>query len=177
MPRRLKKLSEEVLHQNPWNVYKHDTYELPNGEVGNYYYVETPGVGMVVPRMLDGRVLLVLQYRYLEDKQSIEFPAGGLKGNEPLEGTKRELLEETGCVGENWAKLGEFESCSGLLKDRAHVFVCDVVEQQAPQLDKTEQIELLYRRPREIDEMIQKNDIWDGQSLAAWALARQYFLN
>ena len=177
MPKRLKKLSEEVVHANdPWFIYKHDTYELPNGGVGNYYYIETPGVAIVVPKMADGRIAMALQYRYLEDKQCISFPGGGIKEGDALEGAKRELFEETGCIADHWVKIGEFEPSTGLLKDKVHLFMCDVVEQRDAQNDETEQIEVIYRRPEEIEEMIMRNDIWDGQSIAAWAMVRHHLL-
>ena len=57
MPKQLKKISEEVLHENPWTVYKHDTYEKPDGAVGDYYYIETRGVCFVVPVMEGGKVV------------------------------------------------------------------------------------------------------------------------
>lgn len=174
--RRLKKLSEEVLHQNPWTAYKHDRYEKPNGDTGDYYYLETPGAVIIVPVMPDGRVALTLQYRYLNDKQSIALPAGGIApGAETLEAARLELLEETGCIGDNWVYLGMFEPSAGCIKDPTHVFMCDVVEQREQHLDDTEQIDVVYRRPEEIDDMIRRNDIWSGQTIASWAMARHHF--
>jgi len=176
MPKRLKKLSEEVLHENPWWTYKHDTYELPNGDTGDYYYGETPGVVMIIPVMSDGRFVLTLQHRYLVDKQSIEFPAGGIpKGMRPLEAAKQELLEETGWIASEMVKVGEFEPANGYVKDHTHVYFATVVEQQAQQPDVTEEIEVIYRRADEVERMVQGNDIWDGQSMAAWSLVRHLF--
>lgn len=176
MPKRCKKISEEVVHQNAsYGTYKHDVFELPTGEERDYYYIETPGVAIVVPRMPDGKLAMVLQYRYLEDKQSIGFPGGGVKGD-ILESAKRELYEETGCLAENWVKIGMFEPSSGLVKDKVHLYLCDVVEQHDPEPEETEQIEVLYRRPEEIEEMIIRNDIWDGQTMAAWAMVRHHVI-
>ncbi|MBT4120726.1 MAG: NUDIX hydrolase [Candidatus Magasanikbacteria bacterium] len=178
MPKHLKKISEETIHKNPWWIYKHDKYEKPNGEEGDYYYGETPGNAMVVPVLDDGRIVLVLQQRYLREKQSIEFPCGGIfEGQGVLDAAKRELLEETGYVADEYIKIGEFEGLNGLVKDMCHVFLAYVTEQEAQQLDDTEEIEVMYRRPDEIDTMIRKNEIWDGQTLAAWAMVHHNFLH
>lgn len=178
MPKHLKKLTEEILHQNHWWTYKHDTYEKPNGEVGDYFYGETPGMAIIVPVMTDGSILLTLQHRYLEDKQSIEFPGGGTqKGQTPLESAQRELFEETGCIAKEYIKMGSFQPCNGMMKDVCHVFLAHVIEQKQAQPDDTEEFELLYRLPEELDEMIRKNEIWDGETMAAWALVHHYFLH
>ena len=178
MPKHLKKLSEEVLHENPWWKYKHDTYEQPNGKPGDYFYGETNGVVMIVPVLEDGRLVLTLQHRYLSDKQSIEFPAGGIKdGMTPAEAAKLELLEETGCVPKEMIKMGEFEPANGFVKDTCHVYLAHVATQGEQHLDDSEEIELMYRRPEEIDGMIRKNEIWDGESMASWSLVHHYFLH
>jgi len=178
MLKHLKKISEEIIHQNPWWLYKHDKYEKANGEVGDYYYAETPGLAMVVPVMPDGRIALVLQHRYLGGKQSIEFPGGGIKpGQEPLDAAKAELLEETGCVSDDFMNVGSFEPSNGLIKDRCFVFIAYVDKQGEKNPDDTEEMEMLYRLPHEIDEMIRTNEIWCGETMATWALVHHRFLH
>ncbi len=173
MPKRLKQLSEELVHKNPYWEYKHDTYTLPNGGVGDYYYAQKRGAVMVVPVTEDGRIVLTLQYRYLGDKQSIEFPAGAIEEeSDVLSAAKRELREETGWTAEDWTKVGEFFSNNAIIKANFHVFLAQVNTQHTQELDDSEEIEVLYRRPNEIDDLIISNTIWDGTSLAAWALVR-----
>lgn len=178
MKKHPKKLSEEVIHKNPWWTYKHDTLEKPQGGTGDYYYGESNGVSMVIPVMPDGRLVLTLQHRYLEDKQSIEFPAGGIvDGMEPLETAEKELLEETGWTADDYVRLGVIQGSNGLFKDKCHIFLAYTLEQKEQNLDELEDIEVLYRRPDEVDEMVRKNEIWCGQTLAAWALVHHHFLH
>jgi ADP-ribose pyrophosphatase len=173
-----KKLSEQILSTNPWWTYKHDNFELDNGESGEYFYGETPGNVMIVPVLPDGRLVLINQFRYLFDKYSLEFPCGGIKNDHvPEEMAKIELLEETGCQAEEFIKIGEFQPLNGIIKDRCHLFLAQVTGQVPQQLDATEEIEVLLRRPDELDEMIRKNEIWDGQTLAAWAMIHHKFLH
>jgi ADP-ribose pyrophosphatase len=175
MPKHLPQKFTEELHQNPWWTYKHDIYEKPNGEDGDYYYGETPGYTMTVPMLPDGRLLLTIQYRYLNQKQSIEFPGGGIKpGVEVETSTRLELKEETGYIADSLIKLGTFEPSSGLLKDQTHVFLAYVSEAGDQELDDTEEIELITRRPDEFQRMVQNGEIWCGQTLGAWALVQSY---
>ena len=176
--KRLKKLSEEVLHENPWWIYKHDQYEKPNGQIGDYYYAVTLGNSMIIPILDDGRIVLILQHRYINGRQSIEFPCGGRKGkNTFMETAKNELYQEAGCTADEYIKIGSFQALNGIVDDECNVFIAKVDEEGEQHLDDTEEIELMYRRPDEIDDMIKRNDIWDGQSMAAWAMARHHFFS
>lgn len=171
-------LSTEVVHQNPWFDYKHDRFLLPNEQEADYYYSETVGSGcsMVVPLLDDGRLLLTSQHRYLRDRQSVEFPCGGIeKAESPSETAQRELLEETGWRADDFIKIGSFDGLNGLVKDTAHVFVARGLEQvRPPQADLCETIEIIFRRIDEFEDMIKRGEIWDGQTLATWAMTRDY---
>jgi ADP-ribose pyrophosphatase len=175
MPKHLKQTFTETLHENPWSRYKHDIYEKPNGSEGNYYYLESSGYVGVVPILPDGRLVLTVQFRYLDQKLSIEFPGGGIKPHMDIESAaKLELQEETGYIAEKLIKLGEFEPSTGLLKDRSHIFLAYVSEAGMQHLDDTEEIEVITRRPDEFQRMVQHGEIWCGQTLAAWALVQSY---
>lgn len=178
MPSPLKKVSEEILHENPWWRYKHDIFSFPDGKEGSYYYGETYGMSIIVPILPDGRLVMVKQYRYLNDRYSIEFPGGGIKkGEAPSVVAKRELMEETGFSAKEFINISNFEPHNGLFLDSTHVFIAKQISQidtHEPKGDETEFIEILLRRPDEIDQLIRNNEIWDGQTLATWALARYY---
>ncbi len=178
MPHYIKKVSEEVLAENPWWTYKHDKFTLPDGSEGDYYYGEDPGSAMVIPVMDDGRLMLITLHRYLDDKLSIEFPCGGVEKNEaPQAAALRELREETGWQTDNLVKVGSFVSLNGLFKDETHLFAGSELEQVGgPSIEPGEVTEIILRRPDELEEMIKRGEIWDGQTLAAWSLARD-FLN
>lgn len=179
MPKRLKKLSEEVLCENHWFLYKHDVYEKPDGTPGDYFYSESLGMVKVIPFFPDGRLVLILQHRYLQDKQSIEFPAGGIDdGETPSESAIRELREETGYGADELIKIGTFEPSNGISKNEAHVFIARIFDAQGEQeLEQTEEIEVLIRRPDELEEMIARGDIWDGPTIVAWMLSRKKILS
>jgi len=171
-----KKTDEEIIHSNPWWIYKHDKFEKEDGTFGDYFYGETRNNAMIVPMLDDGRIILVRQYRYLQDKESLEFPCGQLLENEaPSEGGKRELLEETGYQAGDLIKIGNFEGCKGFVKDETHLYIgADLKQVSVPQAEVTGEIELVFRRVDELEQMIIDGKIWDGQTLAAWALVRDH---
>lgn len=179
MPRHCKKISTEIVHQNPWWHYKHDVYETPSGERGDYYYGENHDSVLAVPVLPDGRVALVLRQRYLREKTSIEFPRGGICADEsPAEAVKRELLEESGYQAGDFVKVGAYDALSGLFRDTTHVFVVtDLKQVSAPTSNILENIEIIYRQSTELADMIKRGEIWDGQTLAAWALASDFVGN
>ncbi|MFA5062083.1 MAG: NUDIX hydrolase [Patescibacteria group bacterium] len=172
------KISEEVIHSNPWWDYKHDRYKLANGQEFDYFYGETPGSTIIIPVLDDGGLLLIVQHRYLRDLKSIEFPGGGLKKDEtPIDGAKRELAEETGKQSSDFIKIGSFDGLNGMYKDTTHIFIAKELEEaNHAKPDDTENIEIIIRRPDEFEDMIKRGEIWDGQTLAAWAIVRNNLL-
>ena len=175
-----RQISKEVLGENPWWRYCHDKFLLPDGNEADYFYGETVGSGaaMVIPMTDDGRLVLVVQHRYLQEKKSIEFPCGGMKIDErPQEAAERELVEETGLKSSDMIMVGSFEGLNGVFKDTIHVFVAKELENTGqPSQDPVEQTEIIFRRIDEFDEMVKRGEIWDGKTLAAWAIAGDYLL-
>lgn len=180
MSQNFKHLSTEVIHHNPWWDYKKDTFERPDGTTGEYFYSENPGSGaaLVIPVLPNGNLLLTRQYRYLRNRMSVGFPGGGIgKDETPVEAAKRELLEETGYVAEDLISVGAFEGSTGMIKDMAHFFLATHITKVAePQNDVHESIEIIERRSDEFEDMIQRGEIWDGQALGGWLLARGHVI-
>lgn len=170
----MKTLSSEILHKNPWWEYKHDEYELPGGKIGNYYYAETRGVSMVIPRLPDGRYFLVRQFRYLTQRNSWEFPGGGLKeGQSAEDAAKAELSEEAGLAPQSLIFLGQGEPSNGFIKDQTHFWLADVVSLAHNQPDSTEVFtQTKAVTAAEFEAMALAGEIWCGQTLTAWCLAK-----
>lgn len=178
MTRHLKKISSEVLAENPRWKYKHDVCALPNGNPAEYFYGEKLGATVVIPVTTEGKLVLTTQFRYLADKLSIEFPAGAMEaGESSLAAGKRELLEETGYDAVDFVGVASYEPMNGYFINPMHVFVAYEASKTGTQnLDPDESIEVIERRIDEFDEMIRRGQIWDGKTLAAWALAREQVL-
>lgn len=170
-------LSTEVVHKNPWTEYRHDTYRLPNGEVGNYYYLETPGAVVVVAIDVDGKILMHRQHRYLFGESSLEFPGGGIKfGQTTEQAAQVELAQEVGRQAKVLTQVGRIAPMNALIKEWQHVFVASDLSHVDAQLDETEEFERLSLTPTEIDEAIASGEMWDGFCMATWALAKPHVL-
>ncbi len=172
-----KKLASKIVHKNPWWNYRLDSFQIPNGVRGEYHYVHTEGSSLIIPVMDDGKIILVNQYRYLRDRESIEFPCGGVKpGHTYDEMARLELEEETGYVAQSWNKAGEFNPFNGVTDEMCTVFIARGLSYVAAKPEATEEFELLQVSPEEFEAMIASGDIWDGMTLAAWLLVRKQFI-
>lgn len=154
----------------------HHEFEMPNGTRGNYYFVHTTGSSMVVPLRDDGRVLLTCQYRYLVDRASIEFPAGGVKKGQSYEDAARdELREESGYEASELISVGEMIPMNGITDEVSKVYLARGLRPVGQALEYTEEgMEVFAVSPEEVEAMIARNDIQDGMTLAAWAMARAF---
>lgn len=168
---KLKKLSSKLIDRNPFWEYKIDEYEYPNGDKGNYYYVNSPGSTMVVPRLSDGVFVLTKQYRYLNREECIEFPGGGMRpGASPEENAAAELLEESGYAAGSLKYLGRNNPCNGLTNEICNVYLACDLELRSPRPDDSEEFEIFTATADEINDMIRSGIIWDGMTLAAWSV-------
>jgi len=173
MLKRWKTISTRVVGENPWWTYKVDDFEIPGGISGQYHYVHTNGASMVVPITEDGKIILVNQYRYLGERESVEFPCGSVKeGHDYMETARLELQEETGCRAGRIEEVGRFNPYNGVTDEMCGVFIASQLEPAAAKPDATEEFELLYCTVRELEALILEKTIWDGMTLAAWMLAR-----
>lgn len=168
-----RKLTQRELFKNPWWVYRQDTFTLPNGEVGEYFYVHTNGSSIIIPVLDDGRIVMVKQYRYLCDEESLEFPCGGVKaGSDYWVTAARELEEEAGYHASEMIQVGQFNPFNGVTNEMCRVYVARGLMHVGLKPDPTEEFEHLDLKPEEVDQRIRSGEIWDGMTIAAWFIGR-----
>ena len=172
-----RKLTQKELFKNPWWVYRQDTFSLPNGEVGDYFYVHTNGSSIIIPVLDDGKLVMVKQYRYLRDEESLEFPCGGVKaGSNYLTSATQELEEEAGYTAAEMIQVGEFNPFNGVTNEMCRVYVARGLKHVGIKPDPTEEFEHFELTPAEVDQRILSGEIWDGMSIAAWFIGRPKIL-
>lgn len=168
---RWSRLSRSVKFSNPWWTYCLDTYRLPSGNGGEYHSVHTNGSSMVVPLQEDGRVIMVNQYRFLVDRESLEFPCGSVKAGATHEQTAwHELAEETGYSARTLLQAGEFNPYNGITDEMCRVYIARELHYVGENPDETEEFERVGLTPGEVDGKIRDGTIWDGMTIAAWAI-------
>jgi len=134
--------SRRVAYENPWIRVWHDEVEQPDGSPGIYSVVHFSGlaVGAVVLDDED-RVLLVGQHRYTVNAYSWELPEGGVPFDEsPLDGARRELLEETGVEADDWRELLRFDLSNSITDETGVLFAARAVRHGEPHPDPTEEL-------------------------------------
>jgi ADP-ribose pyrophosphatase len=114
----------------------------------------------------DPLVVMERQYRHAAGQSLLEVPAGKLeKGEDPLEGAKRELLEETGFKAKRWKKLVRYFASPGFLAEWMQVFLAEGLIAGETDPDEDEQIEVQMIPLSELLLMIEKGKIHDGKTL------------
>jgi len=172
--KRWRKVSEEVLFRNPWWTYKKDACILPSGKPGEYHYVHTNGSSLIIPIADNGTMVLVNQYRYLVDRESIEFPCGSVDDGSSYDETARhELQQETGYAAGTLTPIATFNPYNGVTDEFCRVYIAQHLRQVGGIPDETEEFELMMLGAGEIDERIANGSIWDGMTIAAWGAARE----
>ena len=84
-----------------WRKVSARTYELPNGKQKKFDINYYRNSACVLPITKEGDVVLVKQYRPGPVVVTLELPGGIIDpGEEPIESAARELVEETGFVGD-----------------------------------------------------------------------------
>lgn len=173
--KRWDRVSRKLVIENRYWSYYLDEFRTGDGYTGEYHYVHTLGSTIIIPVKENKNLLLVRQFRYLNQKESIEFPCGGVeKGLTRKENALKELREESGYSAGVLQEIGEFSPYTGAGDEICTVFLARHLEYSPLPKDHTEEFELLEMSPAELSEMIDKNIIWDGLTLSAWALARKY---
>lgn len=175
MLNRWKKLSTKIQFENKYWKYLIDRFTIDGTKEFDYHYVHTLGSTMVIPKLPDGKLILVEQYRYLNDMFSIEFPCGSIEtGLSKLENAKKELHEETGCSAEELTEIGFFSPYNGVGDEICSVYYADQLRNIGSLPDETEKFIIHHLGENEIDQKIMSNEIWDGMTISAWMFYKNY---
>ena len=147
---------------------------MPDGRVRDgFHRIDLPNFAVVVPVTSDRRFVMIREYKPAVDRVSLNTPAGGLgPGEAPLDGARRELVEETGYTAERWRALGSFVVDGNAGCGRAHLFLAlDAVRSTAPRLDETEEIEVVLLEEAVLRRALEAGEITMLPAAAAVGLA------
>ena len=121
-----------------------DTCELPNGKVFEPMVFEFRTWANVLAITKDKQAVLVRQYRHGVQEVLLELPGGIVEdGEDPMDGIKRELLEETGYSASNIVEVGVIYPNPANQTNRLYCFLATDAEQVSVQsLDDGEDIDV-----------------------------------
>ena len=138
-----KTLSSEYLIKRPWLTARRDVVELPSGEINDEFYIlEYPTWINVIAITEEGKFVMVEQYRHGLDEVGIELCAGVVEeGEDPMDGARRELAEETGYTGGEWELTSVLSANPSTTTNLTYCYIARGVKLTGTQhLDRTEDI-------------------------------------
>jgi ADP-ribose pyrophosphatase len=145
-----------------------DRVELMDGKITRREVVEHPGGVCVLPVDENGVCYMVRQFRYPFGKMLLEAPAGKLeKGEDPLECGVRELSEETGLSAEEMIPMGSMCTSPGYSTERLYLYLARGLHRGESHPDEGEFLNVERYPLSELVEMVMRNEIDDGKTVAA----------
>jgi 8-oxo-dGTP pyrophosphatase MutT (NUDIX family) len=166
--------SSRVAYENPWIVVREDEVVRPDGAHGVYGVVELRRPAVFVVALTDAdEVVLVTIDRHTVGP-SVEVPAGGTDGEDPLVAARRELAEETGLEAGTWRRVGSMDALNGICRAPEVVYLATDLTPVARAADTErdhraeEGISAVSRVPlRDVLGMVHRGEITDGETVAA----------
>lgn len=183
-------VSTEHIVQDEWIDFRRSAYRFPDGSIFEpYYSYSRRDYVVIVASDEDGSYLCVRQFRQGIKEVTTEFPAGGIErtdgreyragagasaSEDALEAAKRELLEETGYVSDNWKQLLTVPSNATIADNYAFIFMAENCRRSGEQsLDETEFLNVRKYSVDEIEGLISKGGFQQAVHVMAWLLARR----
>lgn len=154
--------------RHPMPKLRVDTCELPNGKPYKAFVLEFDAWANVVAITKKNEVVLVRQYRHGVQEISLELPGGVVDaGEDPLEGAKRELLEETGYGGGSILEVGRIYPNPAIQQNTLYCYLATDVEWVGEQdLDDSEEIEVELVPLDAVIEMVQQGKLLHALNVA-----------
>ena len=181
-------LHRESIVTDQWIDFRKSAYRYPDGRVFEpFYSYSRRDYTVIVASDEAGRYLCVRQFRQGIREVTTEFPAGGIEQSDGLEyGNKaaaenaldcarRELMEETGFVSDQWTHLITIPANAPISDNYAYVFLAENCRKAGSQhLDETECLNMELRTAEEIEEMIRTGNFQQSVHVMAWLLAKEH---
>ncbi|MBB6677676.1 NUDIX hydrolase [Cohnella lubricantis] len=151
-----------------------DTVRLPNGGTSTREIVRHPGA-VAVLALLEGRLLVVEQYRKPLERMQVEIPAGKLEpGEDPQEAALRELEEETGYKARSIRHLRSFSTSPGFAEEVIHLYAADDLEPTEVHLDEDEFLTCEAITLEQAERFMEEGKIFDAKTVLAVYMWKQF---
>jgi 8-oxo-dGTP pyrophosphatase MutT (NUDIX family) len=162
-------VSSVTAYENAWIRVDHREVIRPDGQPGVYGVVHFRNrATAVVPLADNGDTWLVGQYRYATNCYSWEVPEGGVPFDEDLmEGSRRELREETGLVAHTLRQVGRCYLSNSVTDEEAFVFMATGLAEGEAEPEGTELLQLRRLPFDHALDMVDAGEITDGFSVIA----------
>jgi ADP-ribose pyrophosphatase len=164
-------LDSDTVFEGKLVTVKRLKVRLPDGGSTEREIVEHPEVVAVIPRLDDGRIVMVRQYRKAAERVLLEVPAGGIDAGETAaEAVRREMLEETGYKVGSIRHLTSFYTSPGFTTELMHLYEATDLE-AGEATEETDRIEVVLLTPDEATAQL-AGTVPDAKTLLALAYAQ-----
>ena len=163
---------ERALYQSEWVNLALVDVEIPHERRFDHHVIRVPraAAGAVIRR--PDEVLLLWRHRFITDTWGWEIPAGKIEdGESPIEGAAREAFEETGWQPGPLHHLTTFHPTNGMSDHTFHIFVADGATHVGEPTDRSEATRVEWVPIERVRDVIANDEIRDGLSLCALAVA------
>ncbi|UVI32321.1 NUDIX hydrolase [Paenibacillus spongiae] len=152
-----------------------DTVELPHGGTATREIVRHPGAAAVLA-IIDGKMLVVEQYRKPMEKFQVEIPAGKLDaGEDPGIAAGRELEEETGYKAGRLKPLTAFYTSPGFADEKLFLYLAEDLVKGESRPDEDEFLNVEAITLEQAQQYIREERISDAKTILAvyaWQIYR-----
>lgn len=125
------------------------------------------GVCIALKDLKDNKFFLVKQYRYVQNKEMLEFCAGKIEKDEDVdEAIKREAIEELGYEVKNLKSFGQMIPTCAYSSEKIYLYYGETKEYVGTNYDDDERINVFKYSFEEIKELIKEGIIDDGKTIA-----------
>jgi len=164
-----KTIESNKIYDNNWIGLTEHQVINPSGGKGIYGEVHFKNIAIgILPLDDELNTWLVGQYRFPLKAYSWEIPeGGGALSADPLDGAKRELIEETGLIAAEWIEIQRMHLSNSVSDELAVIYVAKGLTQGPSSPEETEQLVIKKLPFNEAYQMVINGEITDSMSVAA----------
>lgn len=161
------KLATKEIFRNRWMWLTEDEVKTASGQHATYTVIHKQPFALIIP--WDGeRFVLVKQYRYFINFDSLEFPQGHYEHSSIAETARTELREETGYRAGKIQPIGSFFVASGAMDQECKVFLATDLTAGERELEASEEGLAIHSVTlAKMESLIQAGEIKDGPTISA----------